>query len=60
MAGYMNPSQAESDAMAAFLAASEGTLENRARLWSAVVELIKSRPKELVEQMERDRGLTGD
>ena len=55
-----NPSQEEHDAMVAFLAASEGTLEHRARLWNAVVELIKSRPPEAVEQMERERGLTGD
>lgn len=53
----MNPSQAESDAMAAFLANREGDLLERAKLWTAVVELIKSRPKEIVEQMEKDRGL---
>jgi hypothetical protein len=57
MAGYMNPSQAESDAMAAFLANREGDLSERARLWAAVVELIKSRPKEVVEQMEQEKGL---
>ena len=57
MAGYMNPSTQESDAMAAFLANREGSLEERSRLWLAVVELIKSRPKEVVEQMEQERNL---
>jgi hypothetical protein len=53
----MNPSQAESDAMAAFLAKRECGLSERAVLWAAVVELIKSRPQELVEQMEQEKGL---
>lgn len=43
--------------MAAFLAKREGDLEERSRLWLAVVELIKSRPQELVEQMEKEKGL---
>jgi len=60
MAGCMNPSQAESDAMAAFLANREGDLTERAKLWTAVVELIAARPKEIVEQMELEKGLTGD
>jgi len=53
----MNPSQAESDAMAAFLANREGDLTERAKLWTAVVELIAARPKEIVEQMELERKL---
>ena len=55
----MNPQQAESDAMAAFLASRSGniSLEERARLWSHIVELIAKRPKELVEQMEQEKGL---
>ena len=57
MAGYMNPSQAESDAMAAFLALAEGDLTERARAWVRVVELIAKRPKEVVEQMEVSKGL---
>lgn len=57
MAGYMNPSQTESDAMAAFLALSEGDLTERARAWVRVVELIAKRPKEVVEQMEKEKGL---
>lgn len=38
--------------MAAFLAHREGDLVERARLWNAVIELIKSRPAEVVEEME--------
>lgn len=55
----MNPSQAESDAMAAFLATRSGniTLEERARLWNYIIELIAKRPKEVVEQMEKERNL---
>ena len=55
----MNPSQAESDAMAAFLASRSGniSLEERARLWNHIVELIAKRPKEVVEQMEQERNL---
>lgn len=41
----MNPSQAESDAMAAFLANREGSLEERARQWAAIVELLKDSSK---------------
>ena len=52
-----HPSKEETNAMVAFLAASKGTLEERARLWNAVVELIKSRPPEVVEQMEQEKGL---
>lgn len=48
----MIPSKKESDAMAAFLAHREGDLVERARLWNAVIELIKSRPAEVVEEME--------
>lgn len=36
-----HPSQSESNAMAEFLACSKGDLLERARLWNAVVELIK-------------------
>jgi len=36
-----HPSPQETDAMLAFLAASDGDLLTRARLWNAVVELIK-------------------
>lgn len=55
----MNPSQTESDAMAAFLASRSGniSLEERARLWSYIVDLIAKRPKEVVEQMEKEKGL---
>ena len=53
----MNPSQAESDAMAAFLANREGDLSERARAWVRVVELIAKRPKEVVEEMEKEKGL---
>ena len=53
----MTPSQAESDAMAAFLALAEGDLTERARAWVRVVELIAKRPKEVVEQMEVSKGL---
>jgi hypothetical protein len=53
----ISASQAESDAMAAFLAKRECGLSERAVLWAAVVELIKSRPQELVEQMEKERNL---
>lgn len=53
-------SREERDAMAAFLARSKGSLEERARLWNAVKELISHRPPELVEQMEKEMGLTGD
>ena len=52
-----HPSKEESDAMVAFLATSTGDLEHRARLWNAVLELIKSRPPEVVEQMEQERKL---
>jgi len=54
----ISPSQAESDAMAAFLANREGDLTERAKLWTAVVELIAARPKEIVEQMEKEKGLS--
>jgi len=55
----MTPPQAESDAMAAFLANRSGniSLEERARLWSYIVELIAKRPKEVVDQMEQEKGL---
>lgn len=51
MAGYMNPSQAESDAMAAFLASRSGniSLEERARLW-AIAE------REVEKQMQVKQG----
>ena len=52
-----HPSPQESDAMLAFLAASDGDLLTRAKLWNAVVELIKSRPQEVVEEMENNKGL---
>ncbi len=53
----MNPSQAESDAMAAFLASRSGniSLEERARLWAIEVERIQKQMQEKVK-----RGIDGE
>lgn len=53
-----HPSTEETNAMAAFLAASGEPLAVRSSLWAKVVELINARPKEVVEQMEQEKGLS--
>ena len=53
----MNPSQAESDAMAAFLASRSGniSLEERARLWALEVERIQKQIQEKVKEQEANK-----
>lgn len=52
----MNPSQAESDAMAAYLANRSGniSLEERARLWAIEVERIQKQMQEKVKKESND------
>lgn len=55
MAGYMTPSQAESDAMAAFLAKREGSLEERIKqipsdTWSEFIAEWQKQMKEKTKQ----------
>jgi len=52
MVGHMNPSQAESDAMAAFLASRSGniSLEERARLWALAEKQVEKEMQEKVKQ----------
>jgi len=50
-------SKEESAAMADFLAAKNKSLEERARLWAVVANLVRSRPASVVKKMEVERGL---
>jgi hypothetical protein len=51
----MNPSQAESDAMAAFLALAEGDLTERSRLWKLEVERIQKQMQDKVKEQETNK-----
>ena len=52
----MNPSQAESDAMAAFLAQRSGniSLEERARLWVMAEKQVEKQMQEKVKKESND------
>ena len=53
----MTAEEIEADLLRAFLATSKGTLEERGAAWRKFVEAIAARPKEVVEQMEKEKGL---